>query len=65
MWGLFLGTDEKGYRFQAGSAALDARELMEMMKERLDAKGGGSPRMVQGKTAAKKAEIADLFAELR
>ena len=38
---------------------------MEMMKERLDAKGGGSPRMVQGKTAAKKAEIADLFAELR
>lgn len=63
--GLFLGTDEKGYRFQAGSAALDARELMEVMKERLDAKGGGSPRMVQGKTAAKKAEIADLFAELR
>lgn len=62
--GLFMGNDAGGYRFQAGSTSADSRELMKLMKEKLDAKGGGSPQMVQGKTAAKKAEIEKLFAEL-
>lgn len=62
--GLFMGNDESGYRFQAGSTSLDSRELMKEMKEKLDAKGGGSPQMVQGKTAAKKADIQKLFDDL-
>ena len=62
--GLFMGDDENGYRFQAGSTSLDSRELMKEMKDKLDAKGGGSPRMVQGRTAAKKADIEKLFAGL-
>ena len=62
--GLFMGNDESGYRFQAGSTSLDSRELMKEMKEKLDAKGGGSPQMVQGKTDAKKADIQKLFDEL-
>lgn len=62
--GLFMGNDENGYRFQAGSTSLDSRELMKEMKDKLDAKGGGSPQMVQGRTAAKKADIETLFAGL-
>lgn len=62
--GVFAGNDESGYRFNAGSVALDSRELMKKMKETLDAKGGGSAEMVQGKTAAKRAEIEAFFARL-
>lgn len=62
--GLFIGNDEKGYRFNAGSTSLDARELMSRMKEALDAKGGGSSEMVQGRTSAGRADIEALFAEL-
>lgn len=62
--GLFIGNDEKGYRFNAGSTSLDSRELMFRMREKLDAKGGGSSGMIQGKTNAGRADIEILFAEL-
>lgn len=62
--GLFMGDDENGYRFQAGSASLDSRELMNLMKEQLDARGGGSKEMVQGKTSAGRDMIEALFGKL-
>lgn len=62
--GLFIGNDEKGYRFNAGSTSLDSRKLMSGMKEALDAKGGGSSEMVQGKTTAARSDIEALFKEL-
>ena len=46
--GLFAGSDEKGYRFYAGGAGLDARSLATAMREGLGAKGGGSREMIQG-----------------
>lgn len=62
--GLFMGDDENGYRFQAGSASLDSRELMNLMKEKLGARGGGSKEMVQGKTSAGHDEIEELFEKM-
>ena len=56
--GVFLGSDEAGYRYSAGSRSLDARELAAAMKEKLGAKGGGSREMVQGKTTASAEQIA-------
>lgn len=59
--GLFIGNDESGYRYNAGSSHLDARELMQVMKEKLNARGGGSAQMIQGKAAATEAQIRELF----
>ena len=58
--GVFVGSDEEGYRYYAGIKDGDARLLAQRMKEALNAKGGGSPEMIQGKCAATKEEI-DLF----
>lgn len=59
--GIFCGSDEKGYRYYAGGQDLDARILAAQMKTALDAKGGGSQEMVQGKTFASKEEIEVFF----
>ena len=47
--GLFVGDDERGYRYYAGGKDMDAKILARKMREELDAKGGGSAEMIQGK----------------
>jgi alanyl-tRNA synthetase len=59
--GIFTGTDETGYMYYAGGKGLDARELGSRMKESLNARGGGSAEMIQGKTSASKQEITDFW----
>ena len=59
--GIFTGTDETGYMYYAGGKGLDARELGSCMKESLNARGGGSAEMIQGKTSASKQEITDFW----
>ena len=63
--GIFAGNDEKGYRYYAGGKNLDARLLADEMKKYLDAKGGGSAEMIQGKTSATKDRLENFFRELR
>lgn len=55
--GLFAGNDEEGYMYYAGSINRDSKHLALLMKESLQAKGGGSSDMIQGRLEAKKAEI--------
>ncbi len=62
--GIFIGDDEHGYRYHAGSSTLDSRILASLMREKLSAKGGGSKEMVQGKTAVPRQQIEAFFAEL-
>jgi alanyl-tRNA synthetase len=62
--GLFVGSDEEGYRYYAGGRGKDARELAKAMREKLDAKGGGSAEMIQGKVSAAHDVIEELFASL-
>lgn len=62
--GVFLGDEQNGYRYNAGSKNLDSTELFSMMKEKLDAKGGGNCDMIQGKVMAKKADIISFFDSL-
>ncbi|MCR4791315.1 MAG: hypothetical protein K5871_01050 [Lachnospiraceae bacterium] len=62
--GLFVGSDEEGYRYYAGGQDKDARELAKVMREKLDSKGGGSAEMIQGKVSAAQRVIEELFAEL-
>ena len=62
--GLFVGNDEEGYRYYAGGRDSDARELAKIMREKLDAKGGGSFEMIQGKVTASHDAIEELFTSL-
>lgn len=59
--GIFVGTDEDGYRYYAGGNGLDARELAKIMREGLGAKGGGSEDMIQGKTDSSKEAIEQFW----
>ena len=43
--------------YYAGSIKKDSKHLASLMKESLNAKGGGSSDMIQGRLDAKKAEI--------
>ena len=62
--GIFVGSDEEGYRYNAGGDGLDARILAAKMREELSAKGGGSPEMIQGKVNASQKAIEELFVSL-
>jgi len=59
--GIFVGSDDEGYRYNAGGKNLDAKDLAALMREKLGAKGGGNSEMIQGKVNATKKEIIDLF----
>ena len=62
--GVFAGDDEEGYTFvigagrkSAGGPAADAGKAVAALREKLGAKGGGSPQMAQGSVKATKEEI--------
>ncbi len=59
---VFSGTDGEGYQFAASGGDLPA--VMEQMKSKLGARGGGSSQMVQGRVAATAAEIRGFFNRL-
>ncbi len=46
--GIFVGSDEDGYNFIIGSKNTDCREIAVLLKNKLNARGGGSAVMVQG-----------------
>ena len=56
----FVGTDETGYRYMAGSLEQNVEEIGKMLREKLGAKGGGRGTMVQGMVNAKKAAIVEV-----
>ncbi len=59
--GVFVGDDENGYRFNAGNQSGGSKILAEKMRCDLDAKGGGSDEMIQGKINQKEEEIRSFF----
>ena len=59
--GIFSGSDENGYVYYAGGAGLDARELGNLMKDKLSARGGGSSEMIQGRCVSTRNEILNFW----
>lgn len=57
--GVFCGDDEAGYRYIIGSRTGDSREAQKKLREKLGAKGGGKPAMVQGSVSAAKTSIEE------
>lgn len=59
--GVFVGNDNDGYQFIIGSKSVDCREIAKTLKENLNARGGGSPQMIQGSLGAKEVEIISIL----
>ena len=54
---IFNGDDESGYSYIAGSKNGDSRIVGNLLKEKLSARGGGKPEMIQGSVKASEDEI--------
>ena len=61
--GVFVGEDGS-YRYMIGSKDKDSRIVASLLKEKLDARGGGKPDSIQGQVAACKEDIEKVLAGL-
>lgn len=59
--GIFLGDEEHGYSFIIGSAEKDCRLIATLLRETFGAKGGGSPKMIQGSIMADETAIRNIL----
>lgn len=57
----FVGNDDKGYRYMAGSMEQNVEEIGKMLREKLGAKGGGRGTVVQGMVSTDKTRIMDVI----
>ena len=60
---IFNGDDEQGYSYIIGSRKRDCRDLAALLKEKLGAKGGGSPEMIQGSLKVTEADIRKIICQ--
>lgn len=62
--GIFVGSDQTGYRYQIVSSTLDARLAGQQLKQHFVCRGGGKPDMIQGQITGTKEEIQKVFSSL-
>jgi len=62
--GIFAGNDKDGYRYLAGSANKDSRNIASLLRERLGVKGGGNALMVQGQALSTRDQLIDALEEM-
>lgn len=60
---VFVGNDETGYSYILGSQRKDCLAARQLLSDRLNAKGGGSERMIQGSLKASQAAVLCLFSQ--
>ena len=60
----FTGNDEAGYSFIIGSRNADCNTVAAALRNKLGARGGGKPVMVQGSVKAAKSEIEEVLKEV-
>ncbi len=58
---VLCGSDEEGYRFYVESENFDLTELLKLLKEKFDVKGGGKKNAIQGTILAKSGEIRNFL----
>lgn len=60
--GIFVGSDEEGYNFIIGSGSRDCKEIAALLREKVNARGGGSSQMIQGSVMAKEEVLREVLA---
>ena len=61
---VFTGNDENGYSFIIGSKNVDCNKIAAALRNKLEARGGGKPVMVQGSVKASREEIEKVLDEV-
>ena len=61
--GIFSGEEETGYNYIIGSKNVDCKTLAVELKEKLNARGGGSNAMIQGSVTAKQVDIEAVLSQ--
>ena len=59
--GVFVGNDTDGYNFIIGSMTVNCCDVANRLREHLNARGGGKPKMIQGSVVASAEEIKVFF----
>ena len=60
--GVFSGSEEDGnYRYIVGSRKMDSRDVQKILRDKLGAKGGGKPAMIQGSVNGTEARIREIL----
>ena len=60
--GVFAGSDSEGrYRYIIASRSGDSREVQKILREKLGAKGGGKPEMIQGSVMGTESAITEVL----
>lgn len=60
----FMGNDEEGYSFIIGSKNADCNTVAAALRNKLGARGGGKPVMVQGSVKAVRSKIEEVLKEV-
>ncbi|MCR4755551.1 MAG: alanyl-tRNA editing protein [Lachnospiraceae bacterium] len=61
--GIFAGDDTSGYRYLAGSRNIDSTALIPILNK-IGAKGGGNPDMIQGRVQSTRLNIESVITEI-
>jgi len=56
---VFVGNDTDGYNYIIGSKTVNCKNVAAKLKETLQARGGGSPQMIQGSVTATEQQIIE------
>ena len=60
--GVFVSSGRgQDHRYIIGSRTMDSREIQKLLREKLGAKGGGKPEMIQGSVTATESCIAEVL----
>ena len=60
--GVFVGSDEEGrYRYIIAGRSGDSREVQKILRDKLGAKGGGKPEMIQGSVMGTESAITEVL----
>jgi len=59
--GVFVGNEEEGYSFIIGSQSVNCKDVATVLRDKLDARGGGSTQMIQGSVQTTEEKIRNLL----
>ena len=59
--GVFMGSDDTGWKYVIGSTTVDLRAESKKINEAIGGKGGGKPQMIMGRASKPKSEIEAYF----
>lgn len=64
VFGVFIGDDEKGYKYYIGSSGVNLKEQGKAINASIEGRGGGTSTMITGMSSANREKIVSFFNEI-